>query len=100
MAINRDPVVWGEDSDLFIPDRWLDPSRLPPPDKTVAGFVGTATFIEGPRMCIGYRLGVFGHCENDVPVAHGSTHPSGFRVQGDTLGPRQAIYLRGDRRQN
>lgn len=57
MAVNRDPAVWGEDSDRFVPERWLDPARLPPTDKTTAGFSGIFSFIEGPRMCIGYRLG-------------------------------------------
>lgn len=57
MAINRDPAVWGKDSEDFVPERWLEPRRLPPTDQTVAGLSGIATFLEGPRMCIGYRLG-------------------------------------------
>ncbi len=60
MAVNRDPDVWGPDGDRFVPERWLSPSGLPALDMTVAGFSGTATFIEGPRMCIGYRLGALG----------------------------------------
>ncbi len=60
MAVDRDPDVWGPDGNSFVPERWLDPSGLPTPDRTVAGFSGMATFIEGPRMCIGYRLGELG----------------------------------------
>lgn len=70
MAINRDAAVWGDDCEKFIPERWLDPSRLPQSDKTTSGFSGNSTFNEGPRMCLGYRLGATtsGRCFGDCAV--------------------------------
>lgn len=69
LTINRDPTVWGEDSERFDPERWLDPSRLPPADTTTSGFAGMYSFLEGPRMCIGYRLGASTPSSGFFPTA-------------------------------
>jgi cytochrome P450 len=60
--MNTDESVWGVDAAVFNPDRWLsDPkgkggAKLP---NTWTGWNGLATFCDGPRNCIGYRLGTY-----------------------------------------
>ncbi|KAI8423177.1 hypothetical protein MSG28_014230 [Choristoneura fumiferana] len=39
--------MWGDDAELFLPDRWLDKNRIP---EHQAAF---AAFSLGRRMCIG-----------------------------------------------
>ena len=46
--------VW-KDPDTFRPERWLD--ALPPSDVLCSGWSNTLAFSDGPRNCIGYRLG-------------------------------------------
>lgn len=79
--------MWGADSEQFDPERWLDPSRLPPRDKTTFGFCGTNTFIEGPRMCIGYRLGMFLIRCDYLDAGSLSCRLSDLRIQGRAGGP-------------
>ncbi|KDQ07701.1 hypothetical protein BOTBODRAFT_166749 [Botryobasidium botryosum FD-172 SS1] len=55
MSINRDNAVWG-DGWNFRPERWLNPDQLPAPTETTQGWSQTLTFLQGPRMCIGFRL--------------------------------------------
>ncbi|KAG8948992.1 hypothetical protein FRC03_000504 [Tulasnella sp. 419] len=57
IAINRLETIWGPDSTKFRPERWLD-NDLPPPTSLTQGWNGLFSFLEGPRMCIGYRLAV------------------------------------------
>ncbi|XP_063896132.1 cytochrome P450 4c21 [Helicoverpa armigera] len=45
-------AMWGPDKDQFIPDRWLDPARLPKNPNCFAGF------SLGRRNCIGKLYGV------------------------------------------
>jgi cytochrome P450 len=56
-ATNRDPNLWGPDSEKFRPDRWIDP------DTGRANYIGGAnsnysflTFLHGPRSCIGEKF--------------------------------------------
>lgn len=56
-ATNRDPSLWGSDSEKFSPDRWLDP------ETGRANYIGGAdsnysflTFLHGPRSCIGEKF--------------------------------------------
>ncbi|KAF1852036.1 cytochrome P450 3A4 [Cucurbitaria berberidis CBS 394.84] len=56
-AINRNPALWGADSEDFVPERWIDK------DKGQATMNGGAdsnfaflTFLHGPRSCIGERF--------------------------------------------
>lgn len=43
-----------EDGQDFSPDRWLNKDTLP---GKVGGWSNISSFSEGPRMCIGYKLG-------------------------------------------
>ncbi|CAI6339584.1 unnamed protein product [Periconia digitata] len=56
-AINRNPKLWGADSETFNPDRWIDASTG---KATMNGgaFSNYAflTFLHGPRSCIGERF--------------------------------------------
>ncbi|KAM7184581.1 cytochrome P450 52A11 [Rhypophila sp. PSN 637] len=47
--IQRDPAVFGETADQFVPERWLDK-----PDKIPTG--AWRAFERGPRSCIGQEL--------------------------------------------
>lgn len=49
--------VWGENGNEFRPERWLDKDTLPRKELRTNGWSGLFAFSEGPRMCIGYRLG-------------------------------------------
>jgi len=73
IAMHRSKAIWGSDADQFRPERWLSTenvgmdnvgtadgvSSLPPASHLSQGWSGLFTFIEGPRMCIGYRLAIF-----------------------------------------
>ncbi|KAG8952769.1 hypothetical protein FRC04_003692 [Tulasnella sp. 424] len=59
IAINRNAAVWGPDAEVFRPERWLEPGGSPAPSTLTQGWGGIFTFIEGPRICIGYRLALF-----------------------------------------
>lgn len=48
-AINRLPAYWGDDADVFDPDRWDDL----PKTYTANAFM---TFLQGPRGCIGRKF--------------------------------------------
>ncbi|KAG8763655.1 hypothetical protein FRC11_014632 [Ceratobasidium sp. 423] len=58
ISMSHAKSVWGEDADEFRPERWLDPSRLPPASVTSSGWSGLFVFSEGPRQCIGFRLAI------------------------------------------
>ncbi|KAL5118229.1 hypothetical protein ACEQ8H_003901 [Pleosporales sp. CAS-2024a] len=55
-AINRNPQFWGEDSEEFVPERWIDAHGR----ATMHGGANTnyafLTFLHGPRSCIGERF--------------------------------------------
>lgn len=57
IPINTNPLVWGPNGDKFDPLRWIEPGRLPPQNELTGGVNGHYAFFEGPRMCVGYRLG-------------------------------------------
>lgn len=55
---NTDPLVWGKDAEEFKPERWLLPGGVPSKDQLPYGPYGNiASFLDGPRSCIGWRLG-------------------------------------------
>ncbi|KAF9493548.1 cytochrome P450 [Pleurotus eryngii] len=55
---NRNKLVFGEDADVFNPDRWLRPSDG---KQTIVGvYANVMTFAAGVRSCIGWR---FALCE-------------------------------------
>ncbi|KAK4208222.1 hypothetical protein QBC37DRAFT_432288 [Rhypophila decipiens] len=47
-AVQRDPAVYGETADEFVPERWLNSSDIPPG--------AWRPFERGPRNCIGQEL--------------------------------------------
>ncbi|KAK0231468.1 cytochrome P450 [Armillaria fumosa] len=54
---NTDPNVWGEDAAEFKPERWLRSDGVPSADQLPSGPYGNvASFLDGPRSCIGWRL--------------------------------------------
>ena len=56
IAIHRADGVWG-DADVFRPERWLSNDSMPPSEKLVSGYAHTLAFSDGPRNCVGLRLG-------------------------------------------
>lgn len=57
IAVNNNTRMWGPDAHKFDPYRWLEPGRLPASSSVTGGINGLFNFIEGPRLCVGYRLG-------------------------------------------
>lgn len=55
--VNVNPDVWGLDADSFEPERWLS-DALPRERLPTGPFSNTFTFLDGPRHCIGWRLGM------------------------------------------
>jgi cytochrome P450 len=56
ISIQRMESVW-KDSEAFRPERWLE--DLPSKEKLCAGWSNTLAFSDGPRNCIGFRLGMY-----------------------------------------
>ncbi|KAK7040254.1 hypothetical protein VNI00_009720 [Paramarasmius palmivorus] len=55
-AINRDKDLWGEDADVFNPDRWIN---VPEAASSIPGVWGNMlTFLGGHRACIGWRFSI------------------------------------------
>ena len=56
-AINRNPALWGPDSEEFVPERWIDKktgrATMHGGSDSNYAFV---TFLHGPRSCIGERF--------------------------------------------
>ncbi|GLA36609.1 hypothetical protein AnigIFM63309_002930 [Aspergillus niger] len=56
-AINRSPEFWGEDADMFRPERWVDTDKEGNQIVNGHGGAGTnyaqITFLHGQRACIG-----------------------------------------------
>ncbi|KAK0189637.1 cytochrome P450 [Armillaria mellea] len=56
-VLNTDPEVWGPDAHVFKPSRWLGEAMLS--DQLPRGpMSGLASFLDGPRNCLGWRLAV------------------------------------------
>jgi cytochrome P450 len=51
LATNRDTKLWGDDADVFDPERWLGNAN----GGAVSNYA-LETFIHGPRSCIGERF--------------------------------------------
>ncbi|KZV83332.1 cytochrome P450, partial [Exidia glandulosa HHB12029] len=55
-VLNRAEDIWGSDAHEFRPERWMNMSEKA---SNIPGiFAGLATFIGGPRSCIGYRFAI------------------------------------------
>jgi len=50
LLTQRNPALWGEDADVFDPERWLDPERLA---RFTASPMVFTPFSAGPRICLG-----------------------------------------------
>jgi cytochrome P450 len=50
-AMNRSKLIWGEDADLFIPERWIEDGKLA--TKSAYEF---PIFNGGPRTCLGKKM--------------------------------------------
>ena len=55
--MNTSPDTWGPDGEVFRPERWLEEGGVPPPEALPHGINGLVTFLDGPRNCLGWRLG-------------------------------------------
>ncbi|KAF9698490.1 hypothetical protein EKO04_003484 [Ascochyta lentis] len=56
-AVNRNPALWGENAEDFVPERWIDKATG---RATMNGGADSnfafLTFLHGPRSCIGERF--------------------------------------------
>ncbi|KAL5409919.1 hypothetical protein PMIN04_010848 [Paraphaeosphaeria minitans] len=55
-ATNRDPALWGSDSEKFVPERWIDGSGRCTMNGGADSNYSFLTFLHGPRNCIGERF--------------------------------------------
>jgi cytochrome P450 len=51
-TINTSSIFWGEDSDSFRPERWLDENKMGRA-RELQGHRHLLTFLDGPRICLG-----------------------------------------------
>ncbi|KAJ8469955.1 hypothetical protein ONZ45_g16713 [Pleurotus djamor] len=63
-AINTCESVWGSDGSAFRPTRWLNEpgvenGGIPLPSQLPQGWSGLVSFSDGPRRCLGIKLGIF-----------------------------------------
>lgn len=60
-SIHRLKSVWGDGATTFKPERWLPGENggeeMPDKERLSKGWSGLLAFSEGPRNCVGYRLG-------------------------------------------
>ncbi|KAJ7627748.1 cytochrome P450 monooxygenase [Mycena polygramma] len=53
-AVNREKELWGDDADLFRPDRW---DSIPEASGAIPSvWANLLTFLAGPHNCIGFRF--------------------------------------------
>lgn len=69
IMIQRDPAVYGDSADEFVPERWLDGSTIPA--------TAWRAFERGPRNCIGQELALL---EAKVVVALVARHVDFLKV--------------------
>jgi len=56
-AVNRDPEIWGEDAELWRPERWLGRKPEDVSKVRIPGvYPGLMTFSAGGRSCIGFKF--------------------------------------------
>lgn len=71
--------MWGAGGLAFDPYRWLQPNRINP-ELLTGGINGHFAFIEGPRICIGYRLGECAH-DNETIMLDRLLYPAIFEIK-------------------
>ncbi|KAK0185513.1 cytochrome P450 [Armillaria mellea] len=52
-GINCNSLIWGEDADVFNPDRWINPDMLPKSVDWIRAQGHVLTFGDGPKVCLG-----------------------------------------------
>ena len=55
-AINRNPKLWGPNSEEFVPERWIDQTGRATMSGGADSNYSFLTFLHGPRSCIGERF--------------------------------------------
>ncbi|KAG6914168.1 hypothetical protein DXG01_001966 [Tephrocybe rancida] len=53
MCLNRSELLWGTDSKVFLPDRWLGDGVSKQKAAQIQAHHHILTFIDGPRTCLG-----------------------------------------------
>ncbi|PBK80547.1 cytochrome P450 [Armillaria gallica] len=57
--LNTNTATWGLNAQEFVPERWMTSDGVPPSNDLPRGpWSNVSTFADGPRVCIGWRLGV------------------------------------------
>ncbi|KAI0345465.1 cytochrome P450 [Trametopsis cervina] len=88
-GINHDPLIWGEDAEIFRPERWFEPGTA----ERGPGLGGILTFGDGAKMCIGraFALAEF-KIVASVLIRHFSFHPADeidfYHLGGNTVKPK------------
>jgi cytochrome P450 len=54
--VNRNPKLWGPDSEDFVPVRWIDKDGRGTMNGGTDSNYSFLTFLHGPRSCIGERF--------------------------------------------
>ncbi|KAI6040781.1 cytochrome P450 [Pisolithus marmoratus] len=57
-CMNCFEAIWGPDSKVFRPERWLDPDGITKKAQEMKGYRHLLTFTDGPRSCIGKLFAV------------------------------------------
>jgi cytochrome P450 len=55
-AVNRNPKLWGSNSEEFVPERWIDENGRATMKGGADSNYAFLTFLHGPRSCIGERF--------------------------------------------
>ncbi|KAK0438306.1 cytochrome P450 [Desarmillaria tabescens] len=55
-GINCNPLIWGEDADVFNPDQWIKPGMLPKSVDWVRAQGRVLTFGDGSKVCLGHTF--------------------------------------------
>lgn len=55
-SYNRDKSIWGEDGDVFNPDRWLEGGAATKQSGSVGVVGNLLSFSSGSRACLGWRF--------------------------------------------
>lgn len=63
-AMNKNKVIWGDDAEEFVPERWAEANGVGRPERALKGLwggiltFGSGHVVNGNRSCIGYRFAI------------------------------------------